>query len=195
MSTASTHDVTRLLQAWGEGAPQASEELLPLIYDHLRRIARDYMRRERADHTLQPTALVHEAYLRLAGGEAIPWQGRAHFYNLASRAMRRILVNHAIARQRVKRGGPQQRISLTQAEGLLPVDKAAEEVDIIALDAALGSLTEDFPRQSRVVEMRFFGGMDTPDIAEILQVSEKTVLRDWQFARLWLRRRLAPSAP
>ena len=190
MSTDSTHDVTRLLQAWGDGSPQASEQLLPLIYDQLRRIAREYMRREREGHTLQPTALVHEAYLKLTRGEAISWQGRAHFYGLAARAMRRILVNHARDRQRHKRAGVQLTVSLAEAGNLhLPQDE--DGVDLVALDAALERLTLAHPRLGQVVELRFFGDMETSDIAEVLQVSEKTILRDWQFARLWLHRELA----
>ena len=189
MSTASTHDVTRLLQAWSSGATQASEQLLPLIYDQLRRIAREYMRRERPGHTLQPTALVHEAYIRLTRGEPIEWQGRAHFYNLAARAMRRILVNHARDRQRLKRQGVQVMVSLGDvAEVSQPEEEGG--VDMIALDAALEKLTETYPRQSQVVELRFFADMESRDIAEVLQVSEKTVLRDWQFAKLWLHREL-----
>ena len=190
MSTDSTHDVTRLLQAWSDGSPQASEQLLPLIYDQLRRIAREYMRREREGHTLQPTALVHEAYLKLTRGEPISWQGRAHFYSLAARAMRRILVNHARDRQRHKRAGDHFTVSLAEAGNLhLPPDVSG--VDLVALDAALERLTHFYPRPGRVVELRFFGDMETSDIAEVLQVSEKTVLRDWQFARLWLHRELA----
>ena len=193
MSTASTHDVTRLLQALERRAtPQASEQLLSLIYDDLRRIARDYMRRERADHTLQPTALVHEAYLRLTRGEPIEWQGRAHFFGLAARAMRRVLVNHARDRGRLKREGGEIVVSLADAGGIgQPAGEAG--TDIVALDAALARLAVDYPRQGQVVEFRFFAGMESRDIAEVLQVSEKTVLRDWQFARHWLNRELAAA--
>ncbi len=188
MSTASTHDVTRLLQAWSDGSPLASEQLLPLIYEQLRRIAREYMRRERGGHTLQPTALVHEAYLRLTRGEPISWQGRTHFYSLAARTMRRVLVSHARARQRLKREGVQVTISLAEAGEIGQPTEAG--VDLVALDAAMEQLTQTYPRQSQVVELRFFGDMETRDIAEVLQVSEKTILRDWQFARLWLHRQL-----
>ena len=190
MSTDSTHEVTRLLQAWNDGHPQATEQLLSLVYDQLRRIAREYMRRERAGHTLQPTALVHEAYLRLTCGEPIDWQGRAHFYNLAARTMRRILVNHARHRQRRKRDGVQVTIPLAEA-GEVPLAEEKDGVDILALDDALEQLTRTYPRQGQVVELRFFGDMEARDIAEVLQVSEKTVLRDWHFARLWLHRELA----
>ncbi len=189
MSTASTHDVTRLLQNWSAGHPQASEQLLSLIYDDLRRIARGYMRRERADHTLQPTALVHEAYLRLTRGEPIDWQGRAHFFGLAARAMRRVLVNHARDRQRLKREGGEIVLSLDDA-GEIGQTAGKTDVDILGLDDALERLAVDYPRQGQVVEFRFFAGMESRDIAEVLQVSEKTVLRDWQFARLWLHREL-----
>ena len=189
MSTDSTHDVTRLLHAWRDGNPQASEQLLPLIYDQLRRIAREYMRREREGHTLQPTALVHEAYLKLTRGESVSWQGRAHFYSIAARAMRRILVNHARDRQRHKRAGVHLTVSLAEA-GDVPLPQDEDGVDLVALDDALERLTQTYPRQSRVVELRFFGDMETRDIAEVLQVSEKTILRDWRFAQLWLHREL-----
>ena len=192
MSTDSTHDVTRLLHAWSDGNPQASEQLLPLIYDQLRRIAREYMRREREGHTLQPTALVHEAYLKLTRGEPISWQGRAHFYSLAARAMRRILVNHARDRQRHKRAGVHVTVSLAEA-GNLHLPQNEDGVDLVALDAALERFTESYPRPSQVVELRFFGEMETRDIAEVLQVSERTILRDWQFARLWLHRALTQT--
>ncbi len=192
MSTASTHDVTRLLQAWSGGSPQASEQLLALIYNDLRRIAREYMRRERADHTLQPTALVHEAYLRLTRGESIEWQGRAHFFSLAARAMRRVLVNHARDRHRLKREGGEVVISLADA-GEIGQPTGETGLDIIALDATLARFAATYPRQSQVVEFRFFAGMDSRDIAEVLHVSEKTVLRDWQFARLWLHRALTAA--
>ena len=190
MSTDSTHDVTHLLHAWAAGDPRASERLLPVIYDQLRRIARGYMRRERDGHTLQPTALVNEAYLKLTRGAPISWQGRAHFYSLAARAMRRVLVNHARARQRHKRAGVDLTVSLADAGDLhLPDD--GRGMDLVALDAALERLSMDYPRQGQVVELRFFSAMETREISETLQVSEKTVLRDWQFARLWLHRELA----
>lgn len=183
--------MTRLLQSWNSGEPHASDELLTFIYDDLRRIARERLSRERDGHTLQPTALVHEAYLRLTDGAAIQWQGRAHFFNLAARAMRRILVDHARSRQANKRGGSQQRVPLDFApEGELAQTPPRDEVDLIALDAALGKLAADHPRQSRIVELRFFGGLELPDIAGMLQVSESTVKRDWQVAKLWLHREI-----
>ena len=191
MSQDSTHEVTRLLQAWSAGQPEASGQLLSVIYEHLRRVAREYLAHERPGHTLQPTALVHEAYLRLTDGAEIQWQGRAHFFSLAARAMRRILVDHARFRQTLKRGGEQQRLSLDAVpEDELARSSPLKETDLLSLDAALNKLTTAFPRQGRVVEMRFFGGVEAKEIAEALQVSEATVKRDWQFARMWLHREL-----
>ena len=187
MSTDLSHTVTRLLQAWGHGDPQAAEELLPLVYEQLRHLARAYIRRERAGHTLQPTALVHEAYLRLADGSPVAWQGRAQFYSVAARAMRRILVDHARARGVRHRDDYQHRVPLVDAEDIRQ-SADADDPDILALDAALERFAQVQPRRSRVVEMRFFGGMDASDIAAVLNVSEKTVLRDWQVAKIWLHR-------
>ena len=158
-------------------------------YDPLRRIAREYMERERRGHTLEPTALVHEAYLRLVGGAPVDWQGRAHFYSLAARTMRRVLVDHARARQRERRGGVQQRVPLEEAEPVLLTPEDSP-VDLVALDDALGRLAEAHPRPCQVVEYRFFGGMEGRAIAEVLQVSERTVKREWQFAKMWLHREL-----
>ena len=162
-------------------------------------MAREYLSHERPGHTLQPTALVHEAYLRLTDGAAIQWQGRAHFFSLAARAMRRILVDHARSRQTLKRGGEQQRLPLEAVpEHELARSPSLEETDLLSLDAALNKLATAYPRQGRVVEMRFFGGVDSAEIAEVLQVSEATVKRDWQFAKMWLHRELAyaePSSP
>ena len=192
MSQDSTHEVTRLLQAWSAGQPEASDKLLPVIYEHLRRVAREYLSHERPGHTLQPTALVHEAYLRLTDGAAIQWQGRAHFFSLAARAMRRILVDHARSRQALKRGGEQPRLPLEAvSEDELARSSALEETDLLSLDAALNKLAATYPRQGKVVEMRFFGGVDSAEIAEVLQVSEATIKRDWQFAKMWLHRELA----
>ena len=185
MSTSSTHDVTRLLVAWREGDAGAVTLLMPLVYEELRRLARDYLRRERDGHTLQPTALVHEAYLRLVDDTQIQWQGRAHFFGVAARAMRRILVDHARARGSAKRGGNVEKISLDAAG-----DQPATEVDLVELDGALETLAQTYPRQSQVVELRFFGGLESREIAEVLQVSEKTILRDWNFAKLFLQREM-----
>ena len=193
MSDDPTHDVTRLLQAWGDGDPEAAAHLLPLIYEPLRRIAREYMDRERHGHTLEPTALVHEAYLRLVGGTPVDWQGRAHFYSLAARTMRRVLVDHARARQRERRGGAQQRVPLEEAEPVLVMEDNGL-VDLVALDDALKRFAEAYPRPCQVVEYRFFGGMDGRDIAGVLRISERTVKREWQFAKLWLHRELSQTA-
>ena len=191
MNTASTHDVTRLLQAWSEGQPGASDQLLPIIYEHLRRIAHEHFKRERPDHTLQPTILVHEAYLHLTHGASVQWQGRAHFFNLAARAMRRLLVDHARGRGAQKRGGQQRRVPLESAGvGELIQPEARAGLDFVALDGALGKLAAAYPRPGRVVELRFFGGLEASEIAGILEVSESTVKRDWQVAKLWLLREL-----
>lgn len=180
-------DVTQILKQWGTGDEQASAELLPLVYEELRRLARGYLRRERADHTLQPTALVHEAYLRLVDGKRASWQDRAHFYGIAARLMRQILVDHARAHQAQKRGGLRQKIAFDDAIS----SPTEEEPDLVALDGALQSLARSYPRKSEVVELKFFGGLEAAEIAEILQISQKTVLRDWSFAKLWLCRELS----
>ena len=184
-------DVTRILREWSGGDETASEQLIPLVYEELRRLARDYLRRERVDHTLQPTALVHEAYLRLVDDKRVTWQDRTHFYGIAARLMRRILVDHARSRNAQKRGGLERKVTLDEATDHAP----AGTPDLVALDDALHHLAESYPRQSRVVELKFFGGLEAAQIAELLQVSEKTVLRDWSFAKLWLCRELnaAPS--
>ena len=186
MSHPTTHAVTRLLVAWGNGDAGASEQLMPLVYDELRHLARSYLRRERGDHTLQPTALVHEAYLRLVDSTQVNWQSRVHFYGVAARLMRRVLVDHARAHAAIKRGGQAEKISLDEAGDLLRDQGAG----LVALDDALQGLSQLYPRQSRVVELRFFGGVNTQEIGELLQTSESTVERDWQFARLWLQREM-----
>ncbi len=186
MSNPTTHAVTRLLVAWGKGDGAASEQLMPLVYEELRHLARGYLRRERGEHTLQPTALVHEAYLRLVDSTQINWQSRVHFYGVAARLMRRVLVDHARAHAAAKRGGRVEKISLDEAGNILRDEGAG----LVALDDALKGLSELYPRQSRVVELRFFGGLKTPEIAESLQVSDSTVERDWNFALLWLKREM-----
>lgn len=182
-------DVTRVLNNWRAGETDAAGELMPLVYDELRRLARNYLRRERGDHTLQATALVHEAYLRLIDGE-VSWQNRAHFYGIAAKLMRRILVDHARARNAEKRGGLLEKIALDEARDLPP----AAASDLLQVDSALEQLAKTYPRKSEVVELKFFGGLEAKQIAEVLQVSEKTVLRDWQFAKLWLCRELSENA-
>lgn len=188
MSESSPHPVTTLLREWRAGDSEASARLMPLVYEELRARARGYLERERGNHTLQATALVHEAYLRLVKSDPIAWQNRAHFFCVAARVMRRILVDHARARQSNKRGGEAERVSLE----LVPEPAAAgQNVEFVALDGALEELAREHPRPARVVELRFFGGLEAREIAEVLELSEKTVLRDWSFAKLWLYRYLA----
>mgnify|MGYP001405660635 CR=1 FL=1 len=179
-------DVTSLLAEIHGGNRRAESELIPLIYDELRRLAAYYMRRERSDHTLQATALVHEAYLRLSKQREVTWQNRAHFFAIAGKLMRRLLVDHARAHSRSKRGGSQQKISLEEA--LLFSEEQSEE--LMLLDTALTQLTEEHPRQSQIVELRFFGGLTVEEVAEVLKVSPKTVKRDWSVARAWLYREI-----
>ena len=175
-------DVTVLLSQLTQGDQAAAERLMPLVYDELKRLARGYMRREREDHTLQTTALVHEAYLKLVRQQATNWQGRAHFFGIAAQLMRRILIDHARGHLREKRGG---------ALVVLPLDEAlafsTEHSDnLLKLDEALKRLSKLDPRQGRVVELRFFGGLSVEEIAECLNVSPKTVKRDWVVAKAWL---------
>jgi RNA polymerase sigma factor (TIGR02999 family) len=183
-------DVTQILKDWSGGDATAAEKLMPLVYEELRRLARNYLARERSDHTLQATALVHEAYLRLADQTQLSWKDRAHFYGIAARLMRRILVDHARVHNAVKRGGLEQKLSLDEARELATKD----DVDLVELNGALESFANDYPRKSEVVELKFFGGLETKEISEVLQVSEKTVLRDWNFAKLWLCRALTQHA-
>ncbi|MEZ5976166.1 MAG: ECF-type sigma factor [Planctomycetota bacterium] len=161
-------------------APQ-SEDLLALVYDELRALARAYLARERGDHTLQPTALVHEAYVKLAP-QRVAWKNRAQFVGVAAGAMRRILVDHARGKNRDKRGGGVDRIDLD----LALIESEGEDVDLVRLDEALSKLAELSPRQARVVELRFFGGLTVEEVAEVLEVSERTVKSEWWFARAWL---------
>jgi len=182
-------DVTQILKDWSEGNQDASARLMPLVYEELRRLARDYLRRERGDHTLQATALVHEAYLRMVDDKKITWQNRAHFYGIAARLMRRILVDHARAHNAAKRGGLEQKFALDEARDL----PAPGATDLVALDGALENFARTYPRKSEVVELKFFGGLEANEIAEVLQVSQKTVLRDWSFAKLWLCRELSAA--
>jgi RNA polymerase sigma factor (TIGR02999 family) len=189
MDAAPANDVTQILRSWGEGDQDAAARLMPLVYDELRRLARDYLRRERGDHTLQATALVHEAYLRMVDVNNVSWQDRAHFYGIAARLMRQILVEHARAHNAAKRGGGAQKLSLDEVRELPHSGKT----DLVALDGALQSFAQTYPRKSDVVEMKFFGGLEAKEIAEVLQVSEKTVLRDWNFAKLWLTRELSAA--
>jgi RNA polymerase sigma-70 factor, ECF subfamily len=177
---------TELLVAWSRGDGRAFDRLLPIVNDELRRLARRYMHRERPGHTLQPTALVNEAYLRLVDVKQVQWQSRAHFFAMAARMMRRILVDHARARDNTKRGGDVPRVSLDEA---LEVSIEPEQ-DLVAVDEALRRLDAIHSRKSQVVELRFFGGLSLAETAEALHVSTDTVKRDWRFAKLWLLREL-----
>jgi RNA polymerase sigma factor (TIGR02999 family) len=186
VSNQDTRAVTQLLRAWTGGSDQALEALLPLVEGELRRLARGYLARERKDHTLQTTALVNEAFVRLVDARSIPWQDRAHFLGIAARLMRRVLVAHARTRGYRKRGGDLQRVSLDEAM----VVSRDLDVNLLALDRALDRLAEADPRKVRVIEMRFFGGLTVEETAEALQVSTDTVKRDWRLAKLWLLRDL-----
>jgi RNA polymerase sigma factor (TIGR02999 family) len=179
-------EVTRLLLEWKGGDAAALERLLPLVYAELRRIAARHLRHERPGHTLQPTALVHEAYLRLVSAPELEWRDRAHFFGVAARLMRQILVDHARARQRAKRGGEVRKVSLDEA----PEARVTADVDLLALDEALERLAELDPQQSRVVELRYFGGLTIEETAEVVGVSPATVKREWTLAKAWLRREL-----
>jgi RNA polymerase sigma factor (TIGR02999 family) len=181
-------ELTQLLIAWSQGDERALEQLAPLVYAELRKLAHRYMTRERAGHTLQTTALVHEAFLRLIGSPQESWQNRAQFYAIAAQMMRRILVDYARANSRAKRGGETTRIALEEVDFL--VSKPALDLDVIALDAALEKLAEIDPRRSRVVELRFFGGLSVEETAYVLQVAPDTVVRDWRVAKAWLFRYL-----
>lgn len=187
----SSTPVTTLLVRWREGDREALEELMPLVYDELRRLARHYLRQERSDHTLQSTALVHEAYLRLAGGNAPNWQNRAHFFGVAAHIMRQILVEHARGRGAVKRGGNALRLEIDEALAL----PQQIDVDVVALDKALNELSEMDAQQGRIVELRFFGGLTIEDTSEVLGISPATVKRDWVTARAWLYRAMTGEAP
>ena len=174
-------DATALLRAWSEGDRGALEKLMPIVYDELHRLARCYMRRERTGHSLQTTALVHEAYIRLVDYRRMQWNDRAHFFAVSSQAMRRILVEHA-RRHNVKRGGNVQHISLEEVAAM----GVGEDVDLVELDRALTELARMDPRKAQIVEMRFFGGLGVEDAAEVLRISPITVKRDWRAARAWL---------
>ncbi|MFL6334690.1 MAG: sigma-70 family RNA polymerase sigma factor [Pyrinomonadaceae bacterium] len=186
MSQPPSNEITGLLMAWGGGDESALDRLMPLVYDELRRLARRYMSRERPGHTLQTTALVNEAYLRLVNWRDVRWQNRAHFFAVSAQMMRRILVDFARDRQYLKRGGGALRVSLAEAASLAEQRGA----DLVALDEALDALAEVDKRKARVVEMRFFGGLSVKEVAEVLKVSAETVMRDWRLAKVWLLREL-----
>jgi RNA polymerase sigma factor (TIGR02999 family) len=182
--------VTELLRAWGHGDESALQQLTPLVEGELRRLARRHMAGERRDHTLQPTALVNEVFLRITGARQVPWQDRAHFLGVSARLMRRVLVDHARSRGYRKRGGVQQRVTLT--DGLAAEPEPA--VDFLDLDRALEALTAVDARKSQVVELRYFGGLTVEETAEVLGVSTDTVKRDWRLAKLWLLQSLQGQA-
>ena len=186
MGASSPGQVTALLRAWSDGDQRALAQLLPLVEAELRRLARIYMGRERRGHTLQPTALVNEAFLRLADARGLRWQDRAHFLGISARLMRRVLVDHARAHGYQKRGGDAQRVTLHEALLASP----GQSLDILALDRALEALAAVDERKSRVVELRFFGGLSVEETAEALHLSSDTIKRDWRLAKLWLLREL-----
>ena len=187
--------VSDLLRAWGRGDIEARDDLVPLVYRELRRQAAGYLRQERPDHTLQPTALVHEAYLRLAGQDRIAWQNRAQFFGVAAQMMRRILVDHARGHRAAKRPGAAVKVLLDERVAATE----PRDCDLLALDAALDELTKLDPRLGRIVELRYFGGLSEQDVAQVLSISRSTVTREWQTARTWLYRYMtkgpARSAP
>ncbi|HEX5083173.1 MAG TPA: sigma-70 family RNA polymerase sigma factor [Blastocatellia bacterium] len=186
MTAPESENVTQLLIAWGQGDEAARDELIPLVYETLRRIARHHLRGERAGHTLETAALINEAYLKLVE-QSVSWQSRAHFFGIAARLMRQLLVDYARARQRLKRGGDQWRVSLTDAAGVAQEQAA----DLLALDEALESLARVDPQRSRVVELRFFGGLTIEETAQVMGVSTPTVERGWRAARAWLQTELS----
>lgn len=188
MSTPTPSDVTALLLAWGRGEAEARERLIPLVYAELRCLAARAMAAERRDHTLEPTALVHETYLKLVRQADVPWQSRAHFFGVAARLMREILVDHARVHGAQKRGGGRPRLILDSA---LAAATGGNEVELLALDDALSELSRIDEAQGRIVELRFFGGLSISETAAVLGISPATVKRDWAVARAWLFRQLA----
>jgi len=180
-------EVTQLLRAWGDGVEGALEQLAPLVENELHRLAHKYMSRERPGQTLQTTALVNEVYLRLIDIQQVNWQNRAHFFAISARMMRRILTDFARSRRYLKRGG--EAVHITWDEALVVTGEP--DVDIVAIDGALSQLAEVDPRKSQVVELRFFGGLSVEETAEVLKISQQTVMRDWKFAKAWLMRALS----
>jgi len=180
------HQVTQLLREWSDGNDVALEQLMPLVYDELRSMAKRYMSGQNKGHTFQTTELIHEAYLKLAGAEKQDWKNRAHFFGVAALAMRHILVNYALSKQSQKRGGDRQRVTLND-NSVVSMERSEE---IVALDEALKGLERLDARKGRVVELRYFGGLSIEETASILKVSHQTVQRDWRFAKSWLMREL-----
>jgi RNA polymerase sigma factor (TIGR02999 family) len=187
MTMTASQNVTQLLLAWERGDEAARDELIPLVYDALRRIARHHLRNERAGHTLQTAALINEAYLKLVE-QSVAWQSREHFFGIAARLMRQILVDYARSRQRLKRGGDQQKISLADA-----VDARGQAADLLVLNNALETLAEVDPQRSQIVELRFFGGLTIEETAHVMGISTASVERGWRTARAWLQTELGRS--
>lgn len=184
------HNITKLLAEWRDGNQSALDELYPLVYDELHRLARRYMSRERKSHTLQTTALINEAYVRLVDQKNVQWANRSHFFAISAQIMRRILIDHARRHAYRKRGGGAQQVSLEEVAAIVP----EQGRELMRLDEALKSLAEMDPRRSQVVELRYFGGLNNEEIAGVLNVSENTVTRDWNMARAWLYQQLAENA-
>ena len=182
-----SQNVTQLLIGWSNGDREALDALLPVVYEELRKQAANYLRRERVGHTLQTTALIHEAYLKLVDQKNVHWQNRAHFFGIAAQLMRRILVDHARTKKRAKRGGSNIRVSFNEANVLAP----RQNLDIVALDEALERLSEIDEQQSRIVELRFFSGLTVEETAAVLAISPATVKRDWSMAKAWLHREIS----
>jgi RNA polymerase sigma factor (TIGR02999 family) len=183
------HDITQLLAKWRDGNQSALDELYPLVYDELHRLARRYMSRERKGHTLQTTALINEAYVRLVDQKNVHWANRSHFFAISAQIMRRILIDHARRHLYAKRGGGAQQVSLEEVAAITP--NASRE--LVRLDEALKSLAEMDPRRSQVVELRYFGGLNNEEIAGVLKISANTVTRDWNMARAWLYQQLSET--
>ena len=187
LTTPATHEVTELLQDWSEGDESALERLMPLVYNDLHRLAHQHMKQERRGHILQTSALINEAYLRLVDRPRIHWESRAQFFGIAARVMRRILVDEARKRKSEKRGGDAIQVTLNEATNVAHEQAA----NVVALDNALKSLEAIDSRQSKIVELRFFGGLSVDETAEVLKVSPGTVMRDWTFARAWLKNEMS----
>ena len=188
MPTPLSKDITRLLVDWSNGDQAALDELIPLVYDELRRLAASYMRRENRGHSLQTSALINEAYLRLIDQKNVQLQNRAQFFGFAAQLMRRILVDHARSRSRIKRGGGVQMVSLAEQAGI-----SNDVAEVIALDDALKNLAEMDPRKAQIVEMKFFGGLTNEEVAEVLKVTSRTVEREWRKAKAWLHRAISKT--
>ena len=186
MATGPSRSTTEMLSAIASGDSRAADELLPLVYDEFHRLAEGYLRRESPGHTLQPTALVNEAYLKLVDQSHANWKGRTHFFAIGAQAMRRILVDHARGKHREKRGGGLHRIALDEEMSVSP----RRDEDLVELDEALNKLAKLDPRQARIVELRFFGGLTVAEVADVLGVSKRTVENEWTMVRAWLRREL-----